>query len=196
MKLDLVPAWPWARIERFVKVFLDHHGSGPTVSAPPDMVDRPPDESGWVPWQPVDSPVTDEDVLRLEKKVGKPFPPLFRAYLMYKCLLLTDFGGRFVRLPETPSDDPLGELRGQLGIMEEEPFWRANGYVAFGQDGNDAGPVCFDTTRPTGDGDYPIVVVDHERTRSPGYAGRTKWDSFASLLDAMDAQMLSYDKGA
>jgi hypothetical protein len=191
MKSNIVPEKDWQRIERFVRVFLDHQGSNPTVDAPADMVAGPPDTSGWIPWQPVDSPVTDQDIARLEKQAGTPFPPLFRAYLMYKCLLMTQFNP--VVLPETPSNAPLQKLKRLLKLIRDDPFFKQNGYIPFGQDANGAGPVCFDTKHPSVDQDYPVVVVDHDRMGNPGYTGERRWDSFASLLDVMEADMLSFD---
>ena len=38
--------------------------------------------------------------LALEERAGAPFPPLFRGWLMYKCLLMTDFGFDLFRLPK------------------------------------------------------------------------------------------------
>jgi SMI1 / KNR4 family (SUKH-1) len=162
--------------------------------APPDMVDGPPNESGWVPWKPVSSPVTDSDILALEKVVGAPFPPLFRGWLMYKCLLMTDFGFDLFRLPETPSDKPLKGIRGYIGIMDSQPYFRPRRVVPFASDGNDVGPLCFDINRPLADGDYPVVLFDHELLHRPEYTGRPFADSFGAMLDMAEASMLSYDQ--
>jgi hypothetical protein len=54
------------------------------------MVDGPRTASGWVPWKPVVSPVTEADIQAVEKVIGAPLPPLFRAWLTYKCLLMTN----------------------------------------------------------------------------------------------------------
>jgi hypothetical protein len=155
------------------------------------MVDGPPDESGWVPWKPVPSPVTDADILAVEEGAGAPFPPLFRGWLMYKCLLMTDFG--LVRLPETPSDDPLHEIRQYVGIMNSQPYFRPRLVLPFGSDGNDTGPLCFDLARRHPDGDCPVVLFDHELLDRPEYAGRPFADSFAALLDMLEAAMRSFD---
>ena len=162
--------------------------------APPDMIDGPPNESGWVPWKPVPSPVTDADILALEVSAGAPFPPLFRGWLMYKCLLMTDFGFDLFQLPETPSDDPLAAIRRYIGIMDSQPYFRPRRVVPFTSDGNDVGPLCFDLNHPLADGDYPVVLFDHELLDRSDYSGRPFADSFAAMLDMAEASMLSFDR--
>jgi hypothetical protein len=140
--------------------------------------------------------VADADILALEAAAGAPFPPLFRGWLMYKCLLMTDFGFDLFRLPETPSDDPLGGIAGYIGIMDSQPYFRPRRVVPFASDGNDMGPSCFDLHRPLPDGDYPVVLFDHELLDRAEYAGRPFADSFGAMLDMAEASMLSYDPPA
>src|SRR4051812_12232522 len=66
MLTALVPAPAQRRIHRFVdEVFLPRAVTV-TPGGPPDMVQGPPDASGWRPWRPLDSPVTDADIFELE----------------------------------------------------------------------------------------------------------------------------------
>jgi hypothetical protein len=180
------------RIRNFVdEVFLPRavllHPGVPT-----NMIDGPPNSSGWIPWKPILSPVSDAEILDLEAVAGAPFPPLFRGWLMYKCLLMTDFG--LLRLPETPSDDPLREIRRLIGIMDSQPCFRPRRVIPFGHDGNDTGPLCFDLNRPLPDGDYPIILYDHELLGDLDYPGELFAESFAALLDLLEADMRSYDQ--
>lgn len=191
MLSSLVPDAAQRRILQFVdEVFLPR-AVLIRPDAPADMIDGAPSESGWVPWKPVPSPVTDADILALEAAAGAPFPPLFRAWLMYKCLLMTDFGD--FRLPETPSDDPLGDIAGYLAVMESHPYFRTRGFVPFASDSNDVGPLCFDLNRSRADGDYPVVLFDHELLHRPEYNGQQFADSFSAMLDMAEASMLSYE---
>jgi hypothetical protein len=180
----------WHRIARFVGVFLATMGAAPAGGVPPDMVAGPPNADGWVPWKTVDSPVGDDDIIELEGAFGVQLPPLFRAYLMYKCLLATDFG--ILALPRTPSDRPLDEMVEVMELINRTPFWRTNKLLPFGYDGNGGGWICFDTARPSQDGDYPIMLVEYDRLAQPGYRGQEAWGSFRSMLDALEAMMLSY----
>lgn len=187
---NLIPDQDQQRIRRFVDIFLPRCVSIAVV-VPESMRAGEPREDGWIPWKAVDCPIGDEEILTLEKEIGVSLPPLFRAYLMYQCLLMTDF---VVRLPETPYDDPLGALKHQLTPWKTESFFQERRLLPFGYDSNDAGPVCFDVAKPTAEGDYPVVVVDHERTEDPAYSGRVIAASFGALLDEIEAELLSYDE--
>jgi hypothetical protein len=194
MLSSLVPEPAQRRIRRFVdEVFLPR-AVLIRPGAPPGMIDGPPDNDGWIPWKPVPSPVADADVLALEEAAGAPFPPLFRGWLMYKCLLMTDFGFDLFRLPETPSDDPLGDIWGYIGIMDSQPYFRPRRVVPFASDGNGVGPLCFDLNSPLADGDYAVVLFDHELLHRHEYAGRPFANSFGAMLDMAEASMLSYDR--
>ena len=192
MLSPLVPQLVQDRIRRFVDEAFLPRAWDSTSNPPAAMLADGPTGDGWVTWKAVDSPVTDADVFRLEATIGSPLPPLFRAYLMYKCLLMTEFG--LVRLPSTPADDPLASVRIYVRLMDEQPYFRPRGLVPFGEDGNDGGPLCFDTSRPTPDGDYPVMFTDHELLPRPGYRGEQRWSGFAELLDVLETDLRSLDQ--
>jgi hypothetical protein len=175
------------RIMEFVEISI-RTGATVALGVPPEMADGPTDEYGWTPWKPIDSPVGEKEIFALEAYARAKLPPLFRAYLMYKCLLMTDFG--IIRLPSIPSDRPLHDLLLYVRLLETEPYWREHSYLPFGSDGNDGGPICFDTKRPTTDHDYPVVFVDRDLAGRPGYTGVVRWPSFAALLDVLQKRML------
>jgi hypothetical protein len=179
------------RIEEFVGAFVSTRG-GFAPGVPEKMRDGPLEQDGWGRWHPIDSRITDNDIAALEKSIGAPLPPLFREYLTYKCLLMTSFG--VLSLPETRCDRPLDDIEGWFAIMETQPYWKANDYVPFGQDGDDYGVLAFDVRRRNSEGDYPIMYVAPEFMDKPGYRGKQKWESFAQLLDFVQADMLSYTK--
>lgn len=189
MLTALIPPSTQDRIKRFVDVFAKRC-TDIAVVVPNVMRAGPTDQEGWTPWKPVDSPIGNVEVLALESEFGAKFPPLFRAYLMYKCLLMTDFA---VILPETPFDNPLGKMRSYLDLWNSEPFLRNHRLVPFAFDANDAGPVCFDIKSPRMNGDYQIVLVDHGRMRDRSYEGEVIAGSFSELLDNIERELLSYD---
>lgn len=184
---EFVPCEAQRRIERFVRVFLERC-TDVSVVVPPEMQNGPPTADGWWPWKAVDSPVRPEDVLRLEARVGGAFPPLFRAYLTYKCLLMTEF---CVSLPETPFDRPLEQLEALLALRSTA-FFTKRGLLPFGTDPEGAGPACFDLTCRGDDGDCPVVLVDLGRVSEPEYGGQFAFGSFAELLDCIEEELLSY----
>jgi hypothetical protein len=77
--------------------------------------------------------------------------------------------------------------------MNQQPYFRPRRVVPFA-DCNDIGPLCFDLARPLRDGDYPVVLFDHELLPRAEYTGKPYADSFAALLDWIEADMLSYDQ--
>ncbi len=161
-------------------------------SVPAAMVNGPPDASGWIPWKPVPSPVADHDILALEERIGDALPPAFRGWLMYKCLLMTDFG--LLTLPETPCDVPLEDFVGHLDAMDSQPYFSSRNIIPFAHDGNDVGPLCFDLSRRRADGDCPVRLYDHELLPDTTYNGEPFADSFDALLCTIATDMLSYDR--
>ncbi|MFN3161241.1 MAG: SMI1/KNR4 family protein [Rubinisphaera brasiliensis] len=183
----LLPDGAKRRVERFVDVFLEHR-TDVSVVVPMAMRDGPATDDGWWPWKAVDSPVQPEDVLRLEARAGAEFPPLFRAYLTHKCLLMTEF---CVALPETPFDNPLGQLEVFLDLRNTS-FFRDADLLPFGADPDGGGPACFDIASRDSSGDCPVVLVDMGRLEEVGYRGRRVFESFAELLDCVEEEMLSF----
>ena len=191
MKTFLIAEKDRQRIARFVDVFVSTTASV-AVGVPDDMRVGVANSGGWATWKPVSSRISEPQLEALEAQIHMAFPPLFKALLLDRCLLMTDF---VVRLPRTPSDAPLRELRRSLRLVEDDSYFSTHGYLPFGDDSNDAGPVCFDTTRRLPDGDCPIVVVDHERIGEPGYAGTVEWPSFAALIDEIEEELKAYHEG-
>ena len=163
------------------------------AGVPPEMVDLEIAGSDWVRWKVIPSRVQLSDIERLESRAGGPFPPLFRAFLQYAHVLSLESGG--VRLPSLPSDNALGDLSGSLSSWAS---LASAGFVAFGDDLNDKGPICFDCARRLPDGDCPIVLFDHDELFSLGETGaghresdvrlaREVAPSFTSLLERIVA---------
>ena len=126
---------------------------------PAAMFEGEPDAQGVVDYKVLPSTVTEAQVRALETRAGGPFPPSFRAYLRHGHFMGVGGKGKRARLPATPSDDPLGEisryLDGWSGLLPA-------GYVAFAEDTNDAGALCFDYRNRRQDGDCPVVLFDHD----------------------------------
>lgn len=124
---------------------------------PPSMFDGEVDAEGWVKWKMLPSTLTEDDVAEIEKMLPGQFPPLYRAFLTTRFTM--DIETPEIRLPALPSDNPLGDL------LMELRGWSAlfpAGYVAFAEDANDSGPLCFDFNSRLVNGDCSVVVFDHE----------------------------------
>jgi hypothetical protein len=180
------------KIAEFVQLFVATMGASPAPGVPDGMKVGAPSKSGWSEWIAIPSPITQSDLLSIEHSIGSPLPPLFARYLTYKCVLMTNFG--ILSLPEIRCDQPLKGLNSFFGLMETQPYWRSNGYVPFGDDGDDYGILAFDMKRPTSDGDYPVMYVAPDKMKQQGYRGIQKWNSFSELLDSVKSSLLSYKK--
>lgn len=159
---------------------------------PPAMWDGEPDPSGWVRWRAVEPRVASADLERIEARLGAPLPPLVRAWL--STCSVGPIESEALRLPALWSDAPLREL--ETALEAWAPLDRA-GYVAFGDDAEDAGPLCLDVRARDDHGDCPVVGFDQEALLALGPTGcadrakvsllaQPRFPSFAALLDRLD----------
>ncbi len=140
---------------------------------PPEMFDGPVDDEGWVAWKLLPSTVTDADLSSLEERFGVQFPSLFKAYYSSFHHMFDQFnnGRRFIMLPDSPSDNPLGPL---VEVIEAWKPLLQIGYLPFGAYEDGWGPLCFDLDAKDSDGDFPIVWIDHELLPAPDAGNFTK----------------------
>ena len=141
-------------------------------------------DDDWLPWKPVLSTVTNEDIVELEQKIQLTYLKLYIDFLKYK---------HFYELW------PVEEITFfEHGIYEwkkkllDKYFlsWLPDklidkGYICFA-DYEDWGIVCFDTTRRTGqDGDCEIIMVDHELLYDDPTPKRVLYSSFAEMIHTL-----------
>jgi hypothetical protein len=181
---------PQERIEQFVATFLATMGSTTAPDVPDDMLASGLGISGWASWRPIKSPITETEISLVENHIGYKLPTLFKIYLSFKCLLMTDFGT--VSLPEIRSDLPWQDFENYLGLFQHTQCLRENGYFPFGTDSRNGHSICFDLPSLNTDGDCPILEVDLERTMQLGYTPRIRNPSFSALLDEIEASLLSF----
>jgi hypothetical protein len=125
--------------------------------APADMLAGKIDVEGMAPWHPVPSPIDDDMVDGFERFLGKPLPGIFRAYLTYQALL--DVNLYLGSLPDIDPRYPLSWLEWCV-LRRRKPLYEARSWlIPFTQGPVHAGALCFDTRRPDGRGDYPIIRV-------------------------------------
>lgn len=180
---------PQKRIAHFIdEVVLPR--ANPLPGVPPELRGAWSSDDGWFSWIAIPSPISVKDWNVFEQSIGVVFPPLFRAYFLYKQILDGDYG--FVRLPDMSPPDPLDNLKSQMAVFFDCKSLQHHALLPFGQDGNDGGPLCFKTDEPTPEGDYPIYFTDHELLADPAYSGERRWNSFEHLIDELEAHILSY----
>jgi hypothetical protein len=113
----------------------------------------------WIPWKPIASTVTDDDLRDIEKELSLPLPDLYRSFLRHKHHF--DLWSPGVRFPAFPVDQWRKELR-MLHTAFEPERTVGQGYLPFAsEEFCDAGLICFDTHRMQ-DGDCPVVYWDFE----------------------------------
>lgn len=131
---------------------------------PPDMWASKVDREGWVTWRVMPSTLHASDIDQLQLDFSVVFPPLFRAYLLarHHC-----FGqvqslkhDQLIMFPDLPTREPLHSLRQSLHAWK---FLLPAGLIPFAEWGDGWGPMCFDTQSRHGDGECPILWLDHEQ---------------------------------
>ena len=133
---------------------------------PYEMLCGPPDLDGLTEWRPVDSPVDEKIVAGFERFLGVGLPPAFKSLLTYKCLLETDL--HFAILPELDPRHPLGWLEWSVKESRDSAVLARPWYVPFTSARAEMGVLCFDTQRPSPDGDYPVMLAFDRSIVSPG----------------------------
>lgn len=125
-----------------------------SVDPPTSMRVGDLDADGWGAWRMIPSTVSPEDIGRLEARLGVALPPFYRAFLLCRCVLDLDFGDY-----ELPALHPSAPLR----LVERKLFsGYASGFVEFASARGCGDPVCFDLSRQGPDGDYRVVVFNHD----------------------------------
>lgn len=119
---------------------------------PEELRAGPVNEDGWCKWKLTPSPVTEDDLDRLEQETGCAFPSLLRTFLSTYCHYFEDMGlGR-----QTP-DEPFSSVKNawnptlvRAGFL---PFlWDEEGYYI----------RCIDLANMPDEDRCPVVQIDHE----------------------------------
>lgn len=113
----------------------------------------------WRIWFPIDSKATDEEIEKVEKRIGSKLPDDYKTLLKHKHFYdLHISEASFCRHPVKTWTSKLTEM-----IFESYPteYLTEKGYIPFA-DWSDWGLLCFDTNRGKTDNNYPIVLWDHE----------------------------------
>ncbi|HEV3162798.1 MAG TPA: hypothetical protein VGZ22_02070 [Isosphaeraceae bacterium] len=126
-------------------------------SVPTEMLCGPPDAKGFAEWRPVESPVDELIAAGFEHFLGVGLPRAFKSYLMYKCLIDVDL--YYSILPELDPRHPLGWLEWSVKESRRSELRARPWYVPFTLARAGMGVLCFDSQRPDGDGDYPVMLA-------------------------------------
>jgi hypothetical protein len=157
-----------------------------TDKTPQDMVAGPVNADGWVEWRMRPCTVPLDDIFaKYVHAAGKALPPSFQRW--YASTFTLDCDCSVLRLPANPSNSP-GKPLLQY-VVPGNRWWErplALGQLPFGDEGNDSGPLCFDTRASNDPGRWPITFWDHDGQEEIGPA---LFSSFDALLRGCTAYM-------
>ena len=148
----------------------------PHPDVPADMRVDPGSSEEWQSWRAIDSTITPEMIASFEQQLPAPLPQFFRAYILACHTLGMDFGE--YHLPESPSDKTLTH---SFYTLSDSTLWAA-GYMQFGSARGCGDPLLFDFHTPTEDGDYAVVVFNHDVVPHEALQNRTALRPYESLL--------------
>lgn len=175
-------------IEEFYRVRYRNHKLFQvyTPDTPSEMIVGPsPDTKDWIEWRLLErSKHIDTDFDAFEEEIGIQLPSSFKRW--HSRYYTLDGDVSLVRLPSIPLNVPFGPLRSAMsGAMYFPENFRKMGYLQFGDDGNDVGPICFHTGAPCENHDYPIYVWDHEGDDEDVSFLSLMFTSFRKLLECV-----------
>ena len=143
-------------------------------------------ESDWIPWKPIPSTVTEQDVQELEGKMKLRYPDLYKALLCHKHFyeFWPEREVNFFSHGIYEWKDTL--LRAYFNAWDPAKLI-ARGYVCFA-DYSDWGIICFDTNHQRAqDNDCPIVLIDHELLYDEPLSMEMLYPSFADMMHRLRA---------
>ena len=115
----------------------------------------------WRGWKPIDSIITDDDLDRVETKIGYPLPQSYREFLKYKHFYELDTTDSAVNFPQHLPDKDLKFLISFAFDYMIPELIIHKGYIYFA-DFEDYGLLCFNTNEQRENNEYPIVYIDHD----------------------------------
>lgn len=140
------------------------------------------DENGWYEWELISGNLTDEDYEKVETKFNIIFPDIFIEW--HKRYFFADCDCSIIRLPNSVPNMPLQGIIDNLDWHIPEQLIPI-GLVPFADEGNDAGPLVFDTRNKKDRNDFPIRVYDHEYGGDLEGLSEIIFSSFEKMLECL-----------
>jgi len=164
-------------IEDFFKAYWRHGMKTVYLDKiPKEMLAGPVDDEGWVEWKLTEGKLRLEDYRRVEREFNVKLPESFISW--HKAYFFLDCDCSIIRLPVSLSTEPLKEIRENL---EWNPKLLGQGLIPFGSEGNDIGPLVFETRQGSSFNEYPIKFYD-PYAEEPDGLSEVIFSSFPKLL--------------
>lgn len=149
---------------------------------PIEMMSSKKDESGWFEWKCIPGTLTNDDYKQIERQYNAQFPISFIAW--HKLYFFPRVDCSLLRLPGSLPTKPLEEITNYFEWDISEELIR-EGFVPFGDEGNDAGPLVFDTRTQIEPNEFPIRFYDHEYCGDMDGVSDIIFSSFPKLLECI-----------
>ncbi|MHB0935808.1 MAG: SMI1/KNR4 family protein [Armatimonadota bacterium] len=119
-----------------------------------------------------DPRLTADDIRGVTSDLPAPLPPSFQAYLLARQVERGVICGEY-RIPTNTNFSTIDKY------LHFDEIW-PSGYMAFASREGD--PVCFDFQAPAVDGEYPVIVFNHDTTPRNAWSSREKIKTYEEPL--------------
>lgn len=150
-----------------------------TDEVPAEMMRSAVDESGWCEWKLIPGTLTVEDYQKVAATFNAVFPARFIEW--HRRYFFADCDCSIVRLPHSLPTKPLQAIIDNLDWDIPEQLVSL-GLIPFASEGNDTGPLVFDTRNARETNDFPIRVYDHEYEGDLDGLSEVVFSSFDKML--------------
>ncbi|NPE47859.1 SMI1/KNR4 family protein [Sphingobacterium sp. arapr2] len=130
-------------------------------------------------WKLIPGTMTPGDYERVAIQFGVTLPQSFIEW--HKRYFFAECDCSIVRLPHSLPSQPLAEIISNLDWYIPEQLIPL-GLIPFASEGNDTGPLVFDTRGSVEKNDYPIRVYDHEYDGELDGLSEIIFSSFSKML--------------
>ncbi len=153
-----------------------------TKAVPPEMMLSAVDEEGWYEWKLMPGTLMPADYWAIENRFDIKLPTSFINW--HRAYFFADGDCSLFRLPKSLPAEPLREIERHLqeGLAED---LLSLGLIPFAEDGNDAGPLVFDTRGISDKDDFPIRIYDHEYGGDVEGLSEIIFSSFSKMLECL-----------
>ncbi|WP_316734870.1 SMI1/KNR4 family protein [Pedobacter aquatilis] len=171
------------RIEQFFKAYWTKGmKSVYTEKVPKEIMQSVVNGDGWYEWKLIPGTLTTDDYIKVEAKFNVIFPENFIEW--HKRYFFADCDCSIIRLPHSLPTKPLAELIDNLSWNISSQLISL-GIIPFADEGNDTGPLVFDTRNIKDKKDFPIRVYDHEYGGDLDGLSKIIFSSFDKMLECL-----------
>ena len=153
-----------------------------TDKVPKEMMQSAVDKDGWYEWKLIPGNLTANDYNKIATKFKATLPDNFIEW--HKHYFFADCDCSIIRLPLSLPTRPLEGIITNLDWDIPEQLIPL-GLIPFADEGNDVGPLVFDTRNANDKKDFPIRVYDHEYDGDLDGLSEIIFSSFDKMLECL-----------